>query len=183
LNITLKNTPKRFGLVSKALHWVIALLIIGLIALGYYMVGLTYFDRWYNESLSLHKGCGMLALGLAVIDLGWKWYSPSPPFPDSISGPQRSAATAMHRLLLAMMLLIPVTGYAISTSDGKSVSIFGWFDVPALLPENTTVRDWAIEFHYYFAYATAALVVGHAAAALKHHLVDRDDTLARMIWR
>ena len=183
LNAIWKNTPDRFGVVSKLLHWAVALLIIGLIALGNYLVGLTYFDQWYNASLSWHKSLGMTALGLAIILLGWKLYSPSPPLPDSIGGLQRAAAVGMHGLLLVMMLLIPITGYVISTSAGKPISVFGWFDIPALLPENTTLRDWASELHAYLAYATAVLALGHAGAALKHHFIDRDDTLARMLWR
>jgi cytochrome b561 len=80
------------------------------------------------------------------------------------------------------MLLIPATGYIISTSAGDGISMFGWFEVPALLPAGETVRDIAIELHYWLAYGTAALVVIHAAAAVKHQFIDRDGTLRRMTW-
>ncbi len=87
----------------------------------------------------------------------------------------------MHLTLFAMMVAIPITGYGISTSAGDGITIFGWFEVPALIPESEALRDLAIELHYYLAYGTAALVLLHAMAAFKHQFIDRDGTLGRMI--
>lgn len=179
----LKNSDTRYGLVAKSLHWLIAGLIIGLIALGWYMVDLTYFDRWYNESLSLHKSLGMLVLALALLKLGWMAYSPSPGLSANLARWERAAAKATHHTLILMMILLPVTGYVISTSAGHEVSFFGLFGIPALLPRNETLRDIAIVLHFYMAYGVALLVAGHVLAALKHQFLDRDGTLMRMIWK
>jgi len=165
------------------LHWVIALSIIGLIWLGWYMVDLTYFDKWYNQSLALHKANGMLILALALVLFVWKALSPSPAALSSIPAWQRFAAHAMHHVLMLLMVAIPVSGYLISTSAGKSVSFFGLFDVPALFEKNDDVRDFAIDLHFYIAYGIGVLVLGHAGAAIKHQLIDRDGTLARVLWR
>ena len=179
----LTNSATHYGLVSKLFHWVIALTIIGLIWLGWYMVDLTYFDKWYNQSLALHKAFGMLVLGLAIGLFLWKVISPSPPAAASIPAWQRVAASLMHYVLMVLMVLIPLSGYLISTSAGKPVIFFGLIEIPALFEKNDEVRDIAIELHFYVAYGIGVLVLGHAGAAIKHQLIDRDGTLARMIWR
>ena len=88
----------------------------------------------------------------------------------------------MHRALLLMMFVIPITGYLISTSAGKPVPVFDLLEIPALVGKNTRLRDAAIAVHYYLGYGVGVMAVAHAAAAIKHQFVDRDGTLARMIW-
>ena len=178
----IKNTAEHYGLITKLLYWVVALLIIGLIWLGWYMVGLTYYDRWYNDSLSLHKALGLVVLVLGGAKIGWIIYSRPPDFVASIKRWERAAAKATHHSFYLLMLLIPVTGYIISTSKGDGISMFGWFEVPALFPVSETLRDLAIDLHFYAAYATAGLVVLHAAAAIKHQLLDKDGTLRRILF-
>ena len=180
--VNLYNTKTDFGLVSKLLHWLIALGIIGLIWLGWWMVGLSYYDAWYNSALELHKAFGLVVLLLVFAKFCWQ-VGNRPPAPGAQLKPwERMASTGMHWVLYALMLVVPVTGYMITTSAGQRVSMFGWFDVPAMLPQSEALRDAAIAVHYYFSYGAIALVLGHAGAALKHHLVDKDDTLIRMTW-
>ena len=179
--MVLKNSAERFGLVTRLLHWLPGALIIFLIWLGWYMVGLTYFDKWYNGSLSWHKSLGMIVLGLAAVKIAWQCYSP-PPGPLRTLRPwERQASLIMHRLLLAAMVLIPVTGYVVSTSAGKGVDMFGWFEIPAIAQAGESARNLAIKLHFYLAYGTGVLVLGHVLAALKHELLNRDGTLMRMI--
>lgn len=179
----LRNTGTDYGLVTRALHWLTALLIVGLIVLGWWMVDLSYFDRWYNESLQLHKVLGMAVLLLGIVTLGWRWLSPSPAGVASLAPWERRAGALMHHVLFALVFLVPVTGYLISTSAGKPVDVYGLFEIPAIVDVGTELRDLAIELHFWLAYATGALAAVHAAAALKHQFVDRDGTLARMLWR
>lgn len=177
------NSSESYGLVTKLLHWLTALLIIGLIGLGYYMVGLTYYDRWYHDALEIHKACGMLVFALGVVTLLWRRLSPSPPLHATLKPWERIAATAMHHTLFVLVFLIPVTGFLVSTSEGKAVAFFTWFEVPPVVVVGEGLRDLAIKIHFYCAYGTAALVAMHAAAAFKHQIIDRDGTLARMLWR
>lgn len=179
----LRNSDAGYGLVAKFLHWSTALLIAGLIGLGYYMVGLTYYDRWYHQSLEAHKAFGVLVFVLGALTLGWRWLSPSPPHVATLKRWERTAATAMHHTLFALVLLIPLTGFLVSTSEGKGVDLFGWFVVPALVVVGEQLRELAIKVHLYCAYGAAVLVLMHAGAAFKHQLIDRDGTLARMLWR
>lgn len=180
--MNLFNTNSSFGLVSKALHWLIALGIIGLIWLGWWMVGLSYYNPWYNRGLELHKAFGMIVLLLVFAKFCWQLGN-RPPAPGAHLSPfERMASSGMHWVLYVLMLAVPVTGYVITTSAGQGVSVFGLFNVPAVLPQSEAVRDVATAIHYYFSYGAIALIVGHAGAALKHHFVDKDDTLIRMTW-
>ena len=179
----IRNSAARYGIVSKLLHWSIAVVILGLVWLGWYMVDLGYFDRWYNTALALHKSFGLLVVMLAVCYFGWKRVSPSPQPVSELPRWQLLVALGMHAALMILMIAIPISGYLISTSAGKPVSFFGLFDVPAPASNMKSIRDFAIAAHFYCAYGIAALVVGHAGAAIKHQFVDRDGTLARMLWR
>jgi cytochrome b561 len=177
------NSSDNYGWITRLLHWLTAVAIIGLVWLGWYMVDLSYYDKWYNKSLLVHKAFGMAVFALGALTLLWRWISPSPGPQASLGRWERIASRAMHHTLFLLVFLIPATGYLISTSAGKPVEIFDWFVIPALFPVDSQLRDLAIECHFYLAYATAVLVALHAAAALKHQFIDRDGTLARMLWR
>jgi cytochrome b561 len=179
----IKNNSEHFGLLTKLFHWLIGISIIGLIWLGWYMVDLGYFDKWYNKSLDWHKSLGMLVLGASLLKIGWQLYSPLPDTTKNLKAWERWSANIIHKFLLAMMVLIPVSGYIISTSNGQVVDIFNWFEFPALISKNTGLRDLAIELHYYMSYVTAVLLVGHIGAALKHQLINKDNTLGKILWR
>ena len=177
----LKNSPDRYGGVAKLLHWSIAALIIGLIWLGWYMVDLSYYDTWYHDSLALHKALGMIVLVLALLLIAWNRYSRPPGDVATIKPWERLAAKAAHLALYTMMVVIPITGYLISTSAGEAIAIFGWVQVPALIEVNDALRDFAIDLHFYLAYGTAGLVLMHGLAALKHQFIDQDGTLGRIL--
>lgn len=175
------SDSERYDLVSRCLHWTVAALMIALLWLGWYLGGLSYYDRWFYTSLEWHKALGMLALVIGVANICWAVGRRTPMPPATMAEWERAAARAVHVILFAMMMAIPVTGYVISTSAGDGVSMFGWFQVPAILPSSERLRDLAVELHYYLAYITAALVLLHVLGALKHLLVDRDQVLRRML--
>lgn len=177
-----KAATPRYDLVARLLHWAIAVLILGLVGLGWWMVDLSYYERWYNRSLEWHKALGILVLELALLNIAWNLARRPPPLPGSIPRWQRIAAHAVHGVLFLLMLGIPLTGYLISTSAGAPVSFFGLYEVPALFDGGTRVRDIAIDLHYWMSYGALALVAMHAGAALKHQFIDKDGTLRRMLW-
>ena len=176
-----RNGNDHYGLGSIGLHWVIALAMLALVALGAWMVGLTYYDPWYNRSLALHKAFGVLLLVLAAAKFGWRIADRPPGFGPEVKARERAGARVMHGLLNAAIVVVPVTGYLISTSEGAGIDIFGLFEVPALFEVSGGTRDLAVEIHFYLAYGVLALVAVHAGAALKHHLIDRGSTLRRML--
>ena len=175
------NTPDQYGLVAKLLHWLIAALIIALLGIGWWMVDLSYYDPWYHDALSWHKSLGII-LGLVVIfKLLWSLYD-KPPAPQvSLNSFERGASGIAHSILRWGMLVIPITGFLVSASEGAAVDVFDWFSTPAFIQVNDGVRDIAINIHYYFAYGLLGLVVLHAAAAIKHQFIDKKGTLKRML--
>ena len=176
-----RSGKDHYGIVSSGFHWAIALAIVGLVGLGAWMVGLTYYDPWYYDSLALHKAIGIVVLALALAKFGWKLVDRNPGFGPEVKPHERAGATAMHWLLNALMVLLPVTGYLISTSESAGIDMFGLFDVPALVDVTAETRDLAIDIHFYVAYGGIALVGMHIIAALRHHFVDRGSTLRRML--
>ena len=177
----LRSTENRYGAVSRSLHWSIAGLWVALFALGWYMTEISYYDAWYKRAFDWHKGVGVLIFGLALARLIWSRLDRGPALLPETSVLQRVAVHSSHFVLYAMTLLIPISGYFISTADGSGIDVFGWFEVPALLPPSKGREELAGTLHYYLAFGTAYLVVLHALAALKHQFVDRDGTLSRML--
>jgi len=177
----IRNTSERYGAVAKALHWGLAVLILGLVWLGWVLVDLGYYSPWYQVASTSHEALGMLVLALAAFKLVWMLYSPGPAPQPELAPWERGASRLVHGALFLSMFLIPVTGYLVSTSDGAAVAMFDWFEVPAVVPVSTALRDGAIDVHAYGAYSVLALAVLHAGAALKHQFVDHDGTLKRML--
>lgn len=176
-----RNGPDRYGRIARLLHWSLALLLTALFALGWWATELDYYDPWYRTVPDLHRSLGVLALALALIRVGWALFDRRPA-PLAVSSRwQHRAAVAAHLLLYLAMLAIPATGYLLSTADGRPVQVFGLFEVPALLPAASGREEWAGELHYLLAFGAAYLVLLHLAAALKHHFIDRDGTLRKMI--
>ena len=175
-----RNTSQSFGWIHIVLHWLMAVVVVGLFALGLYMVDLDYFDPWYHRAPAVHKSIAIL---LALVFIGrviWRQYNPTPNnlarFPW-----QRRAASSVHFLLYCLLLLTFCSGYFMSTAANQSVSVFGWFSIPALGVTIPNQADIAGKFHYYTAWTLITLATGHGLLALKHHFLDRDNTLKRML--
>ena len=175
------DSQRPYGPVSRALHWLVAVLIVGLIPLGWYMIRLDYYDPWSHDTLEIHKALGMIVLLLAAIMVSWQIVGGRTRFALPRKRWEVLAARISHTLLYAVMVVVPATGYIISTSAGAGISIFGLFEIPAVLPKSVPLRDAAISVHYYLAYGSVGLIALHVAGALKHHFIDRDDTLRRML--
>ena len=177
-----RNTTSSYSVISKCLHWFSAFLMLTLIPLGYYMVQLTYYDPLYHQSLSWHKALGMILGALAIIKLFWLFISPSPHSLLQSSTIIRLISKAVHIFLFSSTLLLPISGYIISTSAGDGIDIFGMMSIPAFFEVSDSQRELAITFHYYAAYGITAFIFLHAAAAIKHQFIEKDNVLRRMTW-
>lgn len=120
-----KNTPQRYGVISAALHWLTALVVYGMFALGLWMVTLSYYDGWYHQAPEIHKSIGMLLMMALIVRIIWRLYSPPPVALTSYSRLTRAGAAAGHLLLYLLLFAIIISGYLISTADGKPISVFG----------------------------------------------------------
>jgi len=146
------------------------------------MVELTYYDSWYTKAPNIHKSVGILLFALTVVRIIWRHFNTKP---DSIAGHtqmERKAAEIVHRLLYILLFLIMLSGYLISTADGRAISVFGWFDMPATLSGIDKQEDIAGTVHLVLAISLIALVILHVLGAVKHHLIDKDNTLKRMLY-
>ncbi|MFL0798190.1 MAG: cytochrome b [Cellvibrionaceae bacterium] len=177
----IKNTPNTYGLVAVLLHWLVAITVIGLFALGWWMTGLDYYSSWYQQAPFIHKSIGLL-LWLAVLMRAlWRGVSVSPDDEPNTPRWQSRIAHSVHRLLYGMLLVILLSGYLISTADGRGIEVFGWFTVPAVISDLPDQEDIAGAVHWYIALAMMGLVLVHTLAALKHHFIDKDRTLMKML--
>lgn len=179
----LRNSSERYGLVSMVLHWGVAATVFGLFALGLWMVGLDYYDTWRKAGPDLHKSIGITLFAAMLIRLAWRLISPPPPALDSYSKLTRMGAHFGHLFLYVALFAVMLAGYLISTADGVGIPVFGLFEVPALLSGLPNQAETAGTIHLYLAWAIVVFAVLHGLAALKHHFIDRDVTLKRMLGR
>lgn len=179
----LRNSHDTYGLVAVFLHWLVALVVVGLFGLGLWMVELTYYDDWYRTAPAIHKGVGVLLFITVALRLGWRLVGPRPGPLATHSMLERRIAGITHALLYALLFAVMLSGYLISTADGRPIDVFGLFSVPALISEVPNQADVAGEIHLVLAISLVSLAGVHALAALKHHLIDRDRTLLRMLGR
>lgn len=177
----LKNSESGYGLISIALHWISGVAVLGLFALGFWMVDLTYYSSWYKTAPDLHKSIGVLLLLTTVIRLLWRWYNPKP---SGLAGHQpweKNISAVVHGLLYILLVAILCSGYLISTADGRGIMVFGLVELPGMGELFNNQADLAGAIHQYLAYSLIGLVVVHAVGAIKHHVIDKDSTLLRMI--
>lgn len=174
-----KNQQHTYGWIHITLHWLSAFMVFALFGLGFYMMTLDYYDELYRVLPFYHKSFGFLFALLLIVRFCWRQFS-SPPKPLGTQAWEPVVAHTVHWLLYALMLAMIVSGYLISTADGRGISVFGLFELPATLMLEGQ-EDIAGFIHEYLAYTLIGLALIHAAAALKHQFVDKDVTLHRML--
>ena len=180
MTISNLNDSERYTPTAIALHWLMALLIIGLLALGYYMADLPKGVPNRADFFNLHKSLGLLAGILIVLRLYWRRKHPAPSLPASMPNWTRQAADWGHRLLYICMVLQPVSGYLSSSFNKYGVKFFG-LPLPKWTDEDANLSHLFKESHEFIATLLVALIVLHVLAALKHKLIDRDQIVQRML--
>jgi cytochrome b561 len=155
-----------------------ALAIPAMFVLGLWMRSLDYYSPYYKSAPDFHKSIGLVLLVLLVFRFIWRQFNVEP---DSshLSPFERFASIVVHLGLYGLLLALFVSGYLISTADGRPIEIFGVISVPATL-QLPHQEDIAGEVHKWLAYVVIGLSAAHALAALKHHFINRDRTLGRM---
>ncbi|MDZ4251296.1 MAG: cytochrome b [Sulfuritalea sp.] len=169
-----------YGFTAIGLHWLIALAIIGSFALGFYMADLPISPQKL-KFYSWHKWAGVTIFLFVVLRLGWRLAHRPPELPASMPAWQRSVAAATHVLLYLLMVAVPLSGWLMSSAKGFQTVWFGVLPLPDLLTKDEALGDLLQALHRLLNYGMAAIVLAHLGAALKHHFIDRDDILARML--
>lgn len=177
----LKNTADSYGVVSRANHWISALLFIGLIALGIYMHELPKSPEKF-ELYDLHKSLGIGLFLLMMLRLVWLKVSPNP---EQISQNkfEHILGHAVKGILYLAMIMLPISGWVMSNSGGHEVAFFTYFVLPEIVGENETIHEIAKAVHGTAGPLMILVVLLHVAGALKHHFIYKDNTLKRMLGR
>ena len=176
----LRNTDRSWGAPARLLHWLIAALVFAQIGLGWAAVSW----RLSPTKLDLfvwHKSIGMLILALMFVRLAWRLANPAPTLPPGMSPLERRAARASHFLLYLLLLLLPATGWVLTSAANVPFRIFWLVPLPAIVAPDERVADAAALAHFVLVVALALLTLVHVAAALRHHFVSHDDVLVRML--
>ncbi len=185
-----RDSQLRYGSVSIALHWLIALLVIINLVGGLYMGTLPRGDASQALIVMLHKSTGLTILALSIIRLIWRLINPWQPLPLGMSPALRAAARTTHVLFYVLIIAIPLSGWAMVSSSMRNAPIvwYGLFEWPkigflaALAPDQK--KAWGHTFgetHELLAYVTIALLLLHVGAALYHQYIRRDEVLRRML--
>jgi cytochrome b561 len=177
--MALRNTPDSFGLVSRVIHWTMALLIIGMLALGLRIEGMEpgLANLWLY---GLHKSIGLILLALVLLRIVWHRVSPPPAPRGAPDGWTQRAARATHLAIYALLLAIPLSGWLASSASGLDVMLFDRWTIPAIAPVSEAWENagWAV--HGIATKLLMGLLLLHVAGALKREM-DGDGTLTRMI--
>ena len=179
-----KNDAENYGSFSKLLHWLMAVLIIALLAVGFYMTGLDKEDPSRGQIYGMHKAFGVLTLMLVAIRIIWLRISPAPALPAVFTPKEKRVVSSVKGVLYVMMFLMPISGYVMSSAANRPTSFFGLFDLPMLIGENKALADVAHEAHELLAFVTIAFLLLHVAGTIKHRLKDRNgpsDIMNRML--
>ncbi|MDF1758659.1 MAG: cytochrome b [Legionellaceae bacterium] len=177
----LKNTENNFGLISIMFHWTMAIIIIGLLAVGLFMKHFA-LDSQKNLLYGLHKEFGILILILVVFRLIWKLVNTSPHL--SLSKFELIASRVVQFAFYGFMIAMPFSGWLISSAANKTVSFFGLFTMPSLISSDKILLPVFLFIHKWFAYILIANIILHISAALKHHYINKDKILRRIVtWK
>jgi len=177
----IKNTKHEYGKVTIILHWLFAVAVIALI-----IVGLS-LDSIPKESkpifITLHKATGFTLLWLGLFRWYWMLSNETPSPLPNFSKAEIGISHATKYLLMVLIILMPISGWMMSMYAGHGINYFGLFEIPALVEKNKEIGKIFHEVHEISGYTLIVVLALHMAAAIKHHLIDKDDTLNRMLGR
>ena len=177
------NSTDSYGTLSKLIHWAMAIIIISLMIVGLYMTGLDDEDPSRRDLYHLHKVFGMTIIFLSLIRIGWIIASRPPQLPADLKAIEIRLAKSAKHILYLLILIVPASGYTMSTLLGYPVDVFGLFEFPMLFDKDKDTGEIFRSVHWIIAYIMIGVVVLHIAGALKHRLVDgkEKDVLKRML--
>ena len=176
------NSEARYGLVAMSLHWAIAVLMIGMFALGQVMTAPPPAERDF-ALYQLHKSIGFVVLALAVVRIAWRWANPQPPLPETLKTYERALARATHLALYILLFALPISGWLMVSSSPWQIPtvVFDILPIPHLLGPDAGLEALFKAVHVWLGWALVVVLVLHVAGALKHHFVLHDDVLWRML--
>ncbi len=182
--LTGRPRGEQYGRVAMALHWLTALLVVGSLTVAVSMVRMPLGRQklqWYGW----HKSIGITIFLLTCLRLAWRAAHAAPPPLWTMPQWQQRASVLVHQALYLLLVVIPLSGWIYSSSTGVQVVYLGLFPLPDLVPKDRVLARALLALHLTLNFTLFSLVSVHTAAALKHHFIDRDTVLTRMLpsWR
>ncbi|GAA0742005.1 cytochrome b [Ideonella azotifigens] len=172
------NQSERYSGVAIGLHWLLALLILGVFGVGFYMADLP-FSMTRLKLFNWHKWAGMTILALSILRLLWR-ATHRPPADLPAPQWQLTVAHLTHWLMYALFFAVPLVGWAYSSAAGFPIVWFGVLQLPDFVPKDKALAEMIEPWHGALAWALIVLAGLHIAAALKHQFIDRDGLINRM---
>lgn len=170
----------RYTRTAMSLHWLIALMLFGMFGLGLYMTELP-LSPTKLKLYSYHKWTGVSVFLLVLLRLTWRITHVPPPLPMSTPRWQVAAAAAGHHLLYLLMVIVPLSGWLMSSAKGFQTVWFGVLPLPDLLSKDEALGETLLLVHRFLNYFFMTVITGHVLAAIKHQFADRDGLLSRML--
>ncbi len=181
--MSLKNTPTQYGWLSRALHWIIAFLVLTqfylIYAKRYFLAEGSELARFYINSL--HKPIGLTLLILVILSLCWAAMNVRPGYPEAMSWLQRLLARIMHKALLVAAFCMSMSGLLMSVAAGYPPNFWGLYQIPAFMEKNEVFSKTCFSLHETVGGILLCLIILHVLAALAHHFIYKDTILRRML--
>lgn len=184
MKLPINNTDQAYGLVAQTLHWLVVVAIAAQFIWAW-RIDEAESIRSEFQLVNQHKSIGMTVLGLVVLRLLWRAFNRPPAFPASMSAWERAAASSAHWLLYALILAMPLSGWAYTSAAGFGPEFFGLLDIPDLVGQSECLEEIFDEIHEWLAIAIATVVAIHVLAVVRHQFILKDGLLRRMlpVWK
>ncbi|MEN4983165.1 cytochrome b [Acinetobacter modestus] len=180
----MSTSAQYYTRTAQILHWLMAAIFITAWLIGFYSGNFLSYDvdgSFKGNVITLHKNIATTIIFLVVIRIFWRYTHPAPQLPDTMSPIMKTLAHVGHFLLYLMLLALPITGCLFSWSAGHPAPVLYLFEIPRLVQDNPDLLEIVKPLHIYLSWFAGLLIVGHALAAIKHHIIDKDNVLLSMI--
>jgi len=175
----IKNTVNTYGVIAKAIHWLLFLMLTFAILAGNLLASMPKSVE-KMQAAGMHKSFGAALLMLITLRLLWRLFNDTPSLPDETTATEIFLAKAMHWGLYILMFAQPLSGMMMTQAAGFPVSFFGLFELPVFLDKNPELAKTFLTLHGTVWIVLVMAVFGHAGAALHHHFIKKDNVLKQM---
>lgn len=173
------NGVKRYSTGSKLLHWVIAIIVITMLSLSFFLDDVP--DEYKSTAFMMHKSFGLTVLILMIIRFVWILHKGKPSLPISIPLWEKILSHLVQYSFYILLIAMPICGWIMSVAGGRVPTFFGLFYLPLPIAENKPLSKLMLQCHQIIAWILIVLIILHVAGAIKHHFIDKDKVLRRML--
>jgi len=175
----LKNTKNTYGSIARIFHWLVGIMIIALLCVGFYMTSLDPSDQKW-EMYGMHEATGVMVLALVALRFGWRLLNVIPTLPKTIPNIQAIGYRFGMKIMYLFMFLMPASGILMTLLSARDIPVYGIFTIKAF-EKNKDLATIFHTIHEYSGIALACIVGFHTAMAIYHHFIVKDRLLVRMI--